>query len=144
MQRNEFKHFYQDHVRWGDCDQLGHLNNTIYLQLIESGRLDYFHKVLGIELTPQTPCGWIMLDLKCHFRSQVHYPTKLEVATKFSRVGNSSAVVDAAIFRVGEEEPVFTSSCGSVWCRYSEKASERVPDHIRAALKDFEKTIEGL
>lgn len=144
MQRSDFKHFYRDHVRWGDCDQLGHLNNTVYLQLIESGRLDYFLRILNVELTPQTECGWVMLGLECWFKSQVHYPTELEIATRFTKVGNSSATVEAAIFRVGEDAPVFTSTCPSVWCNYAKGQSVRIPDHVRTAIRQFEGNIEGL
>lgn len=144
MNKSNFKHFHHDHVRWGDCDQLGHVNNTKYLQYIESGRLDYFFTVLGIELRPDSAEGFVMLDLKCQFKKQVHYPSNLEIATRISRVGNSSAMVEAAVFIAGEENPVFTSSCTSVWCDYEKGVSTRLPDALRKLIQDHEGEIEGL
>lgn len=144
MQRQEFKHFYQDNVRWGDCDQLGHVNNTIYLQFIESARLDYFLKIMQIELTPSSIEGWVMADLSCQFKGQVHYPCALEIGTRISKVGNSSAMVECAIFRAGEDEAVFTSRVASVWCNYQQGTPVRVPSAIRALVKAHEGEVEGL
>lgn len=144
MKRQDFRHFYQDNVRWGDCDQLGHLNNTVYLQFIESGRLDYFDKVMDLELRPDSTSGWVMADLQCSFKEQVHFPCKLEIATRKTKVGNSSTLMESAIFKVGSDEPVFTAVVTSVWCDYTQGKSARVPDNIRAAIKQYESNVEGL
>ncbi|WBA81288.1 thioesterase family protein [Endozoicomonas sp. GU-1] len=144
MQRTLFNHFYQDTVRWGDCDPLGHLNNAAYMRLIESARLDYFFNILKIELKPDSEQGWVMRGLNCEFNKQLHYPTQLETGTRFSKVGNSSAILEAAIYRKGEEQPVFTASVPSIWCNYKKGISVRIPDTIRKAIKDYEVNVEGL
>lgn len=144
MKRQDFKHIYKETVRWGDCDLLGHVNNTVYLRFIESGRLDYFLNVLGIELKPDSTEGFVMADIKGNFLGQVHYPCELEVATRFTRVGKSSVIVASDIFKAGTDEAVFTSTCTSVWCDYTQSKSAPFPDALRAKVKAFEGNVEGL
>lgn len=144
MQHIDFKHSYADKVRWGDCDPLGHLNNTVYIRLIESGRIDYFLNVMNIDLKPDSHEGWIMVDLKCDFKAQVHYPSTIEVNTRIIKVGNSSITVEANIYANGNPAPVFTSVSTGVWCNYAESVSVRIPDAIRASIKQHEGAIDGL
>ena len=48
--RPRFRFFTPTPTRWGDCDRLGHVNNVQFVRYFESGRLDYFHQRLDVEL----------------------------------------------------------------------------------------------
>ena len=138
MQRELFKHIFNESVRWGDCDMLGHVNNTTFLRYIESARVAYIYDVMGTELSVNSVEGWVIADLNCTFRAQLKYPAKLEVCSHISRIGNSSASIDSAIFVRGEQPPVFTSTATIVWCNYEAGKSVRISDEFREAISKFE------
>lgn len=144
MNRENFRHFYHDIVRWGDCDMLGHLNNAIFLRFLESARIAYIKDIYDLELAPDTVEGWVIVDLNCSFKGQVHHPASLDIGSRITRVGNSSAIIEAAIFPAEEDHPVFTSTATIVWCNYSEGAAVRIPDFVRDATREFEGNVEGL
>lgn len=138
MKREEFRHFFKLSVRWGDTDQLGHINNTEFLRYLECGRVDYCEKVLGFLYTKALTEGWILADIGCRFVDQLVYPCEIEIGSRLSRIGNSSAEMLAAIYRTGEPEPVATSKAIVVWFDFIEQNNKRVPDVIREKIKRFE------
>lgn len=144
MKREHFRHIFRESVRWGDCDMLGHVNNTIYLRYIESARVAYVHDIFNLDLVPESSEGWVIADLHCSFRGQVVYPAKLEIRSRITKVGNSSATFEAAIYESDKEEAVFTSTAIIVWCNYAEGVAMRIPDAIREATSAFERSVEGL
>ncbi|HBR96735.1 MAG TPA: acyl-CoA thioesterase [Gammaproteobacteria bacterium] len=144
MNLAQFTHITEEHVRWGDCDMLGHVNNTLFLRYIESARIAYIEEVMHSDLLPGAQVGWVIADLHCNFRGQLHYPAKLETGSRITRVGSSSATIEAAIFANGEPAPVFTSTAVIVWCDYQEGKSLRIPDRIREAIRGHEGDVEGL
>ena len=136
--RQGFRFFTPTPTRWGDCDMLGHINNVEYLRYYESGRLDYFHRVLDIETGGGPQDSLILADIQVTFLRQIHHPTALEVGTRVSHLGNSSFIVDGAIFAPGEEEPRSLSRAVSVWFDYQSDRSKTIPAEIRRTIEQFE------
>ncbi|MCB1755442.1 MAG: acyl-CoA thioesterase [Gammaproteobacteria bacterium] len=144
MDREIFRHFFDDQIRWGDCDLLGHVNNTLYLRYIESARIAYSEELLDVNLNPSTKTGWVLADLHCSFRDQLTYPCRISVGSRISRVGNSSATMEAAVFAVEKDRAAFTSTAILVWYDFISQQTARIPDQVRQAVKTFEGTVEGL
>ena len=136
--RDRFRHFTASPTRWGDCDRLGHVNNVQFLRYYESGRLDYFAAVLGIETGPEATSSLIIADIHLTFLRQLHHPCALEVGTRVSRLGNSSFDLESAIFTPGEARPASTSIAACVWYNYRDDRSVRIPDEQRAVIQQFE------
>jgi acyl-CoA thioester hydrolase len=136
--RQGFRFFTPTPTRWGDCDMLGHINNVEYLRYYESGRLDYFHRVLDIETGGEPRDSLILADIQATFLRQIHHPTALEVGTRVSRLGDSSFTIDCAIFAPGEDEPRSLSRAISVWFDYQSDRSKPIPDAIRRSIEKFE------
>ncbi|MDX1654496.1 MAG: thioesterase family protein [Candidatus Competibacteraceae bacterium] len=137
MQRSNFRHFIELPVRWGDMDAFGHVNNVQFLRYLESARVAYCEEVLGGALGAQGE-GIILVDIQCSFRQQLHYPVTLEVASRISRIGNSSLEILAAIFRKGQEEPVSASRGVMVWFDFEAQKGVQVPGWVRKAIYDYE------
>ena len=107
--RPGFRFFTPTPTRWGDCDRLGHVNNVQFVRYFESGRLDYFHRLLDVELGPDVVDGLIIADLHVNFLRQIHHPSALDVGTRISRLGNKSFEIEAAIFGTKDDEPCATA-----------------------------------
>jgi acyl-CoA thioester hydrolase len=138
MQQSEFKHLYQMNVRWGDQDILGHVNNVQLFRYLESGRVAYCSEVLDLDFVRQLKAGWILADLQCSFHSQLRFPDTITVATRFIKMGNSSAHLDAAIYLDTNDRAVVISRVVVVWIDYAKQTSVRIPDDIRRKILHYE------
>jgi acyl-CoA thioester hydrolase len=138
MQRSDFAHFIKLPVRWGDMDAFGHVNNVQYMRYFESGRVAY------VEEVTQTPLevneNVILADIQVSFLRQLHYPSTVEVATRTSRLGNSSFQIVCAIYRQGEDSPVATCKGVMVWFDYINQRATPIPERVREAIRRFEVT----
>ena len=111
---------------------LGHINNVLYLRYIECGRLDYLNRVLGISFN-QSGQGVILADMKVSYLRQVHHPANLQVATRVSRIGNTSFDIAANIYDEAGDA-VVKSNAVCVWFDYVENHKHPVPQAIREAI----------
>ena len=136
--RARFRFFTPTPTRWGDCDRLGHVNNVQFVRYFESGRLDYFHRLLDMELGPDVVDGLIIADLHVNFLHQIHHPSALEVGTRISRLGNKSFEIEAAIFSAGDDEPSATARAACVWFSYRDNCSIPIPPAARDIISKFE------
>ncbi len=137
MQREDFRHWLELPIRWGDMDALGHVNNVAFMRYLESGRVAYVEAVLGVPVVGGG-AGPVLADIQCSFRRQLGYPDTIAVGTRISRIGNRSLELRCAIFRAGETEPVATSGGVMVWFDFVTQTSVPVPAHMRDAILVFE------
>jgi acyl-CoA thioester hydrolase len=86
-------------VRWGDMDNLGHVNNIIYLQYFETARIEYLMR-LGME--PPGPVwreyGLIMASLSCRFKAPVTFPDTLSIGARIAGIGDDHVLMEHAAF----------------------------------------------
>lgn len=137
--RDDFRFFTPLVTRWGDCDMMGHINNVILIRYLESGRLDYLHELLGMDMQASSREGIIIADLKVSFLGQVHHPSQIEVATRISSIGNSSLIFDSAIFPAAAvQQPALCARATLVWFDYQKNSSLRVPQQARETIHQFE------
>ena len=140
--RSDYRVFSPVPTRWGDADALGHINNVMFMRYIESGRLDYFQRLCGITLEPDSRQGFVLASLTADFLAQVHHPALLETGTRVTRLGNRSFDIESSIFAEGEENPVFTSLGICVWYDFENACSMVIPDDVRNRVNQFESGTE--
>lgn len=136
--REEFAHFIPMSVRWGDMDVLGHVNNVQYFRYSESGRIAYFHAFEQADPTFWKAHGIILANIGCDFLAQVHYPAELEIGTRISRMGRSSAEMQQGIFQDGKAVAALRATI--VWFDYGTQKTLAIPEHARAWIKAREVT----
>ncbi len=138
FRRQRFRFFTPSPTRWGDCDRFGHVNNVQFVRYFESGRLDYFHRVLDLDTVPDAVDSLIIADIHVIFLRQINHPCALEVGTRISRLGNSSFDFEAAIFAQGEDEPYSTATAACVWFNFRDNHSTPIPLAEREIIQRFE------
>lgn len=88
-------------VRFGDTDALGHVNNAVYATYAETARIEFFREVAGLYSQPGETGGFILARLAMDFRSQVRLGQQVEVATRLTRLGNTSLTVTQQVLADG-------------------------------------------
>ena len=138
FRRDGFRFFTPTPTRWGDCDMFGHVNNVQFVRYYESGRLDYFHRLLDLKSGPEVDNSLIIADIHVTFLRQIHHPRDLQVGSRISRLGNSSFDFEAGIFIASEEEPCSLSIATCVWFNFQDNHSTPIPAPEREIIKQFE------
>lgn len=82
-------------LRFADTDQNGHVNNSVFSVLCESGRVHLFASRLDGARPRDT--FFVIARLAIDFRAELHYPGRVRTATWISRLGNSSIALQQAI-----------------------------------------------
>jgi acyl-CoA thioester hydrolase len=77
---SDFTWTTHEHVRFSDCDPMGHANNAVYSTYLEQARI----ATLG-GLDP-----FILARVEIDFRAELRAGDQLEVRTRCSRVGTKS------------------------------------------------------
>ncbi len=139
-QRENFRLFTPSPTRFGDCDMFGHVNNVQFARYYESGRLDYFDRVLDLRASAEPQQTLIIADIHILFLQQINHPCALEVGSRIGRLGNSSFDFEAAIFAPGENRPRSTARATCVWFDFGANRSLPIPDSARSIIQQFEET----
>lgn len=119
--------------RYCETDALGHVSNVVYPAYLEFGRLQYFAAAGDPEAGP-FPYAHVTAELHLRYVAACFYDEPLEVRSKISVLGRSSATMDQAIVGSGES----LRSCSRVTVVRTD-GSNSVPwtDAQRAALEAF-------
>ena len=131
LQRSDFDFWSSMKTRWRDMDALGHLNHAIYLEYMETARVDVYIQLGFSGVRKDMDESTILGSMDIHYLSQVKHPASLDVGHRICRVGSKSFDFLAAIFKKNEEKPVCSSLFKMVAFNYDLNKAIPVPNLIR-------------
>jgi len=135
--RADFHFWWPVTVRWGDMDALGHVNNAIYFQYVESARVGYFEERGWNSRDPSpTRQGPVVVSQMFNYRRQLHYPGEVEVGLECTEIRGRSFVLSCAIFRKETNELIGDGSCVVVWLDYAAGKAVEFPPTVRDRLME--------
>lgn len=83
-------------LRYSDQDPQGHINNALYLSLIEAGRVDIiFDKSFFPEYKELI---FMIAHISIDYLSEINWPGSVIIGTKVVQIGSSSFITEQAIF----------------------------------------------
>jgi acyl-CoA thioester hydrolase len=112
-------------------DALGHLNHAIYLEYMETARVDVYIQLGFSGVRKDMDESTILGSMDVHYLSQVKHPASLDVGHRICRVGSKSFDFLAAIFKQDDEKPVCSALFKMVAFNYDSNKAIPVPDLIR-------------
>ncbi|WP_252275540.1 acyl-CoA thioesterase [Pseudomonas subflava] len=120
-------------VRWGDMDNYGHVNNTVYLEYVQEARVAWFASVgIDIDHAPQGPV--VLQTLHTYLKPVVH-PATVVVELYASAVGRSSLVVEHRLSTLADPHACYGEGhCKLVWIDHGSNASVPVPPDVRQVM----------
>jgi acyl-CoA thioester hydrolase len=95
----DFPYRLSDNVRFADLDPNNHVNNAVYASYFETGRVSLVKDVAN-GLTPEG-LAWVLVRLDIHFRSELHWPGKIELGLAVAKLGRTSTHFDQVVFSEG-------------------------------------------
>jgi acyl-CoA thioester hydrolase len=125
-------------VLWGDQDAFGHVNNTACIRWFECARVRYLERLgLGEFHSPQS-LGPILASVTCHYRRQLNYPDDVTIGARITRIGNSSYVMQHAVWSHAQQAIAADGESVVVVFDYGSQKPVRIPDEMRAAIAQVE------
>jgi acyl-CoA thioester hydrolase len=123
----------EDVLRFGDTDKNGHVNNSVFSVLCESGRVNLF----GLKFDPLLRPGtfYVIARLVIDFRAELHYPGRVTTATWLHRVGRSSMGLRQAI--VSEAAVAAESEAVCVLMDGATRRPMPLPDDMRRVAQEM-------
>jgi acyl-CoA thioester hydrolase len=86
-----------DKVRYADYDRQGHVNNAVFNQYFETGRVEFLYdnknKLLEKNAT------FVIANAKIDYLSEIKWPGTVEIGTAVLKIGNSSITFKQALFQ---------------------------------------------
>ena len=131
LQRSDFDYWSGINTRWRDMDALGHLNHAIYLEYMETARVDVYTQLGFTGIRKDMDESTILGSMDVHYLSQVKHPASLDVGHRICRVGSKSFDFLAAIFKENVDKPVWSALFKMVAFNYDLNKAILVPDLIR-------------
>ena len=121
-------------VEFRDIDGMGHVNNAVYLNYLESAKIEYFRRVLGLsELGEMGIVG----DVRITYRSPAFLGETLAVGARVARVGTKSMEFEFEI-RGPDERLVAEAASTHVAFDYGPRATVEIPNDWRRRIEQFE------
>lgn len=124
-------------IRWSDMDELGHVNNAVYLTYFEQARVYYF----------QESCEWnwketgvILANAHIDFLRPVIFPNPTYIHLRTSKIGNKSFELQYLITSEikGREKLATTGYTTLVIYDYQKQTSAAMPDFLREKIMNYE------
>jgi YbgC/YbaW family acyl-CoA thioester hydrolase len=137
-QRSDFRCWHRLRVRWAEVDMQKIVFNAHYLMYIDTAMADYWRALaLPYESAMQLLGGDIFVKkASVEYHASARYDDQLDVGLRCGRIGNSSIVFEAAIFR--GDALVVTAELVYVYADPSTQLSQPVPPALRAIFEAFE------
>ena len=92
----EFYHRIPVQIRFNDVDLFGHLNNSVYIEFFDMGKLLYFKQFMGGHFEKQQSVP-VVATINCTFCEPTYIDDRLEVFTAVASIGEKSLVLEQRI-----------------------------------------------
>lgn len=99
-------------LRWRDIDGLGHLNQSVYHELLEEARAAFVAVRVGDEAAE----NWVMARVELDYRHEVrHEDGTVDVAVRVGRIGRSAITLEHEVLLPGGRVAAEGSSVLVAW-----------------------------
>jgi acyl-CoA thioester hydrolase len=90
-----FEHTVRVQLRWRDMDMLGHLNQSVYHELLEEGRIALIADLMGRVGGERIQGGYVLAHVDLNHHAEVRKDHEaVDIVVRVARVGTSSIELD--------------------------------------------------
>lgn len=124
-------------LRFSDLDTLGHVNNSVYLNLFDLGKSIYFEQAAG-ERQVWNNVNVVIANINCNFLHETLFHEPLVVKTQIDHVGNKSFTVLQVLQNTATGEVKCVCSQVMVYLDPTTRRPAPLPQHWRDCFAAFE------
>ncbi|HUG68182.1 MAG TPA: thioesterase family protein [Pirellulaceae bacterium] len=124
-------------LQWGDQDAFGHVNNTVPIRWFESARVAYLEQSVMSQLMKTGGLGPILASVTCNYRRQLHYPDRVSIGARISKIGRSSLIMEHVVYSDKLAAVAADGTSTVVIFDYEANRPTRIPDDLRQAFESL-------
>jgi acyl-CoA thioester hydrolase len=132
-----FYHTLPVQIRFNDLDPARHVNNAVYAEYFDLGKVSYFREVTGQPLNFEG-LSLVVAGYRIDFFLPVFAEDQIEVKTRVHVLGNKSLELEQHLCLIGDKTPRGVSSTTMVCFNYSSRQSEFIPEAWKEKIRTFE------
>lgn len=138
MKRTDFRHLESLRVRWAEIDAQGIVFNGHYLTYLDTAISGYWRALaIPYHETMKSLGGDLYVRrATLDYRGSARYDDRLDIGIRVREFGNSSMMVDAAVFH--GEQMLVQAEMIYVFADPATQTPLRLPDSLRQLIHDFE------
>ena len=137
LSREDFPTFVEMPTRWMDNDAYGHMNNIVHYALIDTAVTDW-QRNCGFFSEEHKCLEFMVVESGCRYFSEAAYPDKIAVGLRIKKIGMTSWVYQAGLFREEDELCFALGFFAQVLVDFKKRRPAPIPKKMRAALKLIE------
>ena len=137
LPREEFPTFVEMPTRWIDNDAYGHMNNIVHYSLIDTAVTDW-QRHHGFFSDEHKCLEFMVVESGCRYFSEAAYPDKIAVGLRITKIGNTSWIYQAGLFREEDELCFALGSFAQVLVDFNSRRPMPIPKKMRTALELIE------
>lgn len=124
-------------IRFNDIDILGHLNNTVYLSLFDTGKAEYLMEVMKGTIRYDRVES-VIANINCSFVNSAFYGEPINIYTRCEEVNDKSFRIHQVM--ANAETGQVKAVCDTIMVSYDpdEKRSIPVSDAARRNISEYE------
>jgi acyl-CoA thioester hydrolase len=135
-----YRFYHPIHVRYGDLDPQGHVNNAKFLTYFEEGRVEYVQHLGMWPGGSFKDLGIIVANAHVEFREPVYFGQDVRVGVRVAEIGNKSLKMEYSLEDAPTGRELASGSTVLVAFDYRKGITVPVPDGWREAIDTFEKS----
>lgn len=137
----KFRHSLEAQLRFNDIDIFGHVNNSVYLQLLDLAKVRYFESVL------RGPVDWhratvVVVNINASFFSPAYFEEPLTVVTAVGRMSERSFILEQRILNPATGDVKCTAQTVMAGFDPQTASGIPIPQQWVESLLDFENRKE--
>ena len=125
-------------ILWGDMDEFGHINNTVYFRYFEDIRMIYFEKVGIMEYKQKHNIGPILANTQCQFRIPLSYPDTITISTSIDQVEGKRFMMEYEVYSQQHQKLAAEGNGLIIFYDYEHKKTCEVPESIKQSIDTLE------
>jgi len=128
--KENYSFWWEENIRWGDQDGMGHVNNVQFARYIEASRIPFLKNLMPNE--DGTPLHFILARLEVNYLVEMHFPGCVRVGTNVSDVGATSVTLSHGLFN----KKICSGTGKSIVVHINSKSRrpELISEHLRTQL----------
>ena len=135
--REDFPTFIEMPTRWMDNDAYGHMNNIVHYALIDTAVTDW-QRNHGFFNEDHKYLEFMVVESGCCYFSEAAYPDKIAIGLRIKKIGNTSWIYQAGLFREEDELCFALGFFAQVLVDCENRRPTPIPNTMRDALKLIE------
>lgn len=133
-----FYHRQPMQMRFNDLDALGHVNNSIYFEYMDYGKVRYITSVLGDSFDLKKE-SLVIVNINCEFYEITRYGEPLEVLTRVDEIREHTLIFEQRVVNSDTHSVKVVARTVMIGFDVEASAKKAIPEAWRQRIGRFER-----